>query len=189
MPSGIAHDRITLWSLPWIASIGYGLTKNGELSLILAGGFLFSGLMFGPDLDIYSVQYKRWGFIRGIWIPYRHLFRHRSFFSHGLIVGTVIRVLYLFVIIATIAIIAVGIAQAMWGFYWNWRQFVFSQFDLLTHKYLKETIALFLGLELGAMSHSLSDLVSSKRKRRLKKNKSAAKIKTTKIGKITKIKR
>ena len=61
MPSGITHDRITLWTLPWIAGIGYGITHNGELTLILAGGFLFSGLMFGPDLDIHSIQYKRWG--------------------------------------------------------------------------------------------------------------------------------
>ncbi len=27
--------------------------------------------MFGPDLDIYSVQFQRWGFLRWIWLPYQ----------------------------------------------------------------------------------------------------------------------
>ena len=88
MPSGITHDRITLWTLPWIVGITYGFTRNGEVTLILSGGFLFSGLMFGPDLDIHSIQYKRWGLFKGIWLPYRNLFRHRSLFSHGLIIGS-----------------------------------------------------------------------------------------------------
>ena len=124
MPSGITHDRITLWVLPWIAGICYALTRNGELTLIVAGGFLFSGLMFGPDLDIYSLQYKRWGILRVIWLPYRMMLPHRSLFSHGPIIGTCCRLLYLFAIVALSSIIFVGIAQLLWGFTWNWKQFV-----------------------------------------------------------------
>ena len=63
MPSGQIHDRITLWSLPWIVVVSLLVTRNGSLTLILAGGFLFSGLMFGPDLDIHSIQFKRWGIL------------------------------------------------------------------------------------------------------------------------------
>jgi len=95
MPSGRTHDRITLWTLPLVSGIAYFLTQSGKLALILAGGFLFSGLMFGPDLDIHSVQYKRWGWLRWIWIPYRSAIRHRSHFSHGLIIGTFLRWVYL----------------------------------------------------------------------------------------------
>ena len=189
MPSGITHDRITLWTLPWVAGIGYSITSNGELTLILSGGFLFSGLMFGPDLDIHSVQSKRWGFLKGIWNPYRHFFRHRSFFSHGPIFGTLIRVCYLLFFVAGVAILTVGIAQLLWGFAWNWRQFALKYFSLLRYKYLAETIALLIGLELGAMSHSISDLIGSKQKRRLRKKKAAKTIKVTKMGKISKIKR
>ncbi len=72
MPSGQTHDRITLWCLPAIAGCTYLLTQgDSDRTLIVAGAFLFSGLMFGPDLDIYSVQYKRWGYLRWLWIPYQ----------------------------------------------------------------------------------------------------------------------
>lgn len=170
MPSGITHDRITLWTLPWIVGGTYLLTRHGEITLIVAGSFLFSGLMFGPDLDIYSLQYKRWGILKGIWRPYRRLFRHRSLFSHGPIVGTLVRVFYLLFIVAFWAIIVVGIAQLFWGFTWNWQQFAREKLTIVTTKYLAETLALFIGLEFGAMSHYLSDLIISRHKRQQKKS-------------------
>lgn len=169
MPSGSTHDRITLWSLPWIVGATYFVTRHGEATLLMAGGFLFSGLMFGPDLDIHSTQYKRWGILRWIWLPYRQFFHHRSLLSHGLIIGTVIRVLYLWLIVLAIAIFLVAIAQFLFGFPWNWQKFTFNLIDLLTNKYYLETICLWLGLELGAMSHSLSDWISSARKKRTQK--------------------
>ena len=168
MPSGVTHDRITLWILPWVAGITYGLTRSGELSLILAGGVLFSGMMFGPDLDIDSIQYKRWGIFKPIWLPYRKFLSHRSIWSHGLIIGTCIRLLYLFSIVAAISIFIVAIAQLIFGFNWNWQVFVRAKFTLLKNQYLRETIVFLIGLEIGAMSHTFSDWFSSYRKVRLK---------------------
>ncbi len=169
MPSGITHDRITLWTLPWITLGTYILTRHGEITLITSGGFLFSGLMFGPDLDIYSLHYQRWGILRGIWRPYRKLFRHRSIFSHGPIIGTLVRVFYLLLIVTFWAIIFVAIAQLFWGFEWNWQRFMLQQLSLLKTQYFAETMALFLGLEFGAMSHYLSDLITTNYKRQKKK--------------------
>ena len=169
MPSGVTHDRITIWILPWIVGVTYCLTRNGELTLILSGGYFFSGMMFGPDLDIRSLQYKRWGIIRGIWLPYRRFLKHRSIFSHGFIIGTCVRLVYLFLIIACISIFVVAIAQLIFGFTWNWQDFAQRQLSLLINRYPQETIALFIGLEIGAMSHSVSDWISSRRKLRLKK--------------------
>ena len=171
MPSGKTHDRITLWILPWIVGGSIILTRDGELTLIVAGAFLFSGLMFGPDLDIYSIQFKRWGILRYFWLPYQKLFRHRSFFSHGLIIGTVIRVLYFLSILIILSTFLVAIAQLIFGFYWNWQIFTLNSFNLIKQEYLQEAIALFCGLELGAMSHVLSDLLGSMYKRRQKKKK------------------
>lgn len=168
MPSGPIHDRITLWSLPWIVGITYMVTRNGEVTLLMGGGFFFSGLMFGPDLDIYSAQYKRWGVLRWIWLPYRKFFKHRSLFSHGFIIGTVIRVIYLFLIVSVIAIFLVAIAQLIFGFPWNWQKFTLKGIDLITNQYSAEAITLWLGLELGAMSHSLSDWISSALKKQRK---------------------
>ncbi|MGK7883938.1 MAG: metal-binding protein [Crocosphaera sp.] len=171
MPSGRTHDRITYLSLPPLALITYILTGRGEWLLWFSGAYLFSGLMFGPDLDIYSVQYKRWGIIRWIWLPYQSCLKHRSFFSHGVIVGTVIRVIYLFTIVLIVAIFVVAITQLIWGFNWNWRNFAENSFKLLKNVYLGETVVTFIGLELGAMSHSISDVIVSHFKRSHKKPK------------------
>ncbi len=171
MPSGRTHDRITYLSLPPLGVIAYILTGRGEWLLWFSGAYLFSGLMFGPDLDIYSVQYKRWGIIRWIWLPYQSCLKHRSFFSHGVIVGTVIRVIYLFIIVLMVAIFVVAIAQFIWGFNWNWRNIAQNSFNLLKNQYLGEAVVTFIGLELGAMSHSLSDYLVSHWKRSQKKPK------------------
>ncbi|MDJ0599990.1 MAG: metal-binding protein [Crocosphaera sp.] len=165
MPSGRTHDRITLLSLPPLAVVVYILTGRGEWLLWFTGAYLFSGLMFGPDLDIYSLQYKRWGMIRWIWLPYQSCLKHRSFFSHGLMVGTVIRVIYLLTIVVILAIFIVAIAQLIWGFNWNWRKVAENSFDVLKSQYLGEAIVTFIGLELSAMSHSLSDYLVSYFKR------------------------
>ena len=171
MPSGKTHDRITLWTLPWVVGGTLILTRDGESTLVVASAFLFSGLMFGPDLDIYSIQFKRWGIFRYLWLPYQKLFRHRSCFSHGLIIGTAIRLFYLLGILFIVAILLVAIAQLIFGFDWNWQLFTINNFNLIKQKYPHEAISLFCGLELGAMSHSLSDWLGSRYKRRQKKKK------------------
>jgi uncharacterized metal-binding protein len=169
MPSGRTHDRITLWNLPVIVGLSYLLTHSGELTLLIASAFLFSGLMFGPDLDIYSVQYKRWGILRWIWLPYQALLVHRSMLSHGLIVGTSLRIIYLLVCLLAIAVPAVAAAQLIGGFNWNWQQVARLTLQLVVQDYWQEAIALLIGLELGAMSHSLCDWISSTYKRWQKK--------------------
>lgn len=183
MPSGRTHDSITLWSLPIIAGITFERTQNPSLTLVLSGGYLFSGLMFGPDLDIYSQQFKRWGVLRWIWLPYRRSMRHRSFLSHGFIIGTVIRVIYLLTWIAaclaTLVMVS-AIAYHITGEAETWTQF--SQqywlvgkvwFERSLQQHSLEWIALLIGFELGALSHSLSDWLSSRYKqlsrRKLKK--------------------
>ena len=185
MPSGVKHDRITMAILPFVAGITYLITgmfapnDSGELTLILAGSYLFSGMMFGPDLDIFSLQYQRWGFLRGIWLPYRHFVRHRSFLSHGLIIGTCVRLLYLGFIAAGIAIFVVAVAQLCLGFPWNWQDFAREQVYLTIKQHPNTTIVCLVGLEIGAMSHSISDWISSRRKLRLKSKKQSAKSKKT----------
>lgn len=165
MPSGRTHDRLTLWSLPWIAGVSFIVTRSGELTLILATTFLFSGLMFGPDLDIYSIQFKRWGKLCWLWLPYQKILRHRSILSHGFIIGTTLRVLYFVSFLAFIAIFAVAIAQLVWGFSWNWQHFARNTYYSIMGDYTEEAIAAFLGLELGAMTHFLADWIVSAFKR------------------------
>ncbi len=163
MPSGRTHDRITLWALPFITGITFFQTRSGNLTLLVAGGFIFGGLMFGPDLDIYSRQFQRWGFLRFIWLPYQKSLRHRSFLSHGPIIGTTLRVLYLSSIISVLAIVVLEVAEKLWNVGFTW-QFVGATV-MKSSRYSTEFLALFLGLELGAMSHYVSDWGGSTYKR------------------------
>src|ERR687884_1574574 len=94
MPSGRTHDTITFILAAPTFAIAWGLSGSIALALVAACAMLFGGLMFGPDLDIQSRQYARWGVFRFLWLPYRVMFRHRSRWSHGIIFGTLIRVLY-----------------------------------------------------------------------------------------------
>jgi uncharacterized metal-binding protein len=160
MPSGRTHDRITMYALPFVTGVTFWQTRSGNLTLLVAGGFMFGGLMFGPDLDIYSLQFKRWGFLRWIWLPYQKNLRHRSFLSHGPIIGTTLRVVYLGCLLGILAFVMLVIAEKLGNFAFNWHDFGRS---LLS--YGTEYVALFLGLELGAMSHSLSDWGGSAYKR------------------------
>lgn len=164
MPSGRTHDRITLWGLPFVTGFTFGSTGSGNITLIVAGTYLFSGLMFGPDLDLYSIQYKRWGYLRWIWIPYQKALRHRSLLSHGLIIGTTVRIVYLAIWLSILGIFCLGIAQLVWDVGWNW-QFLTQTVRTELTQHTAQWIALYLGLELGAISHIVSDWSSSAYKR------------------------
>src|SRR5919202_6213694 len=94
MPSGKTHDAITIILAAPTFAAAWGLTGKLTPAFLATGAMLFGGLMFGPDLDIQSRQYMRWGIFRFIWFPYKVIFRHRSRWSHGIIFGTLIRVLY-----------------------------------------------------------------------------------------------
>ncbi len=168
MPSGRTHDRITFLCLPWVGGLGLIVTLNWGLTLWLCGGFLFSGLMFGPDLDIYSKQYQRWGPLRFIWIPYRKALSHRSWLSHGPIVGTVLRVLYLGVW-AGLGLSLYRILATQWGGgFWDISQLI-AAIEANWHQYSHTYLTLLVGFELGAMSHSLSDHIGSGAKAFLKR--------------------
>ncbi len=179
MPSGRTHDRITLWCVPLIIGPTFGLTNSLGLTAITGTAFLVGGFMLGPDLDIHSIQYKRWGPIKWIWLPYQVTLKHRSKLSHGPIIGTVLRVIYLAVWIALLTILSVELLNAVWDAQITWGSLETTLRYLLSH-YWAEWIAILVGLELGAISHSASDVIGSylkrkrsgRKKRRKKKRRS-----------------
>ncbi len=172
MPSGRTHDAITLWSFPFVTGSIYAVQQDGLLALLTGSGFLFGGLMFGPDLDIYSQQYKRWGLLRYLWLPYRKLVkRHRSWLSHWFIVGTLIRVLYLSGWVAGLWILSMWWGSLFFqaiGEIADWREMAnglliegaIATWDFLCHHFL-DIGAVIGGIELGADSHSCSDWLVS----------------------------
>jgi uncharacterized metal-binding protein len=170
MPSGRTHDRITLWLLPVVAVCTFVLTHHSLPTLLICAGYLFGGLMLGPDLDIYSVHYKRWGWLRWIWLPYRGSLKHRSPWSHAPVTGTTVRVLYLLAWLGLFSFVGVAIANELWQLGWTWDQIgsVMSQ-TLWQHR--SAAIAFVVGLELGAFSHYTADWLVSGWKRQRKKKK------------------
>jgi uncharacterized metal-binding protein len=160
MAAGLTHDRITKICLPLVAGCGWLLTRKVELTIGLAASFLFSGLMFGPDLDIHSVQTQRWGWFQWLWQPYRKLVPHRSLLSHGPILGTLGRVLYLGLWVALM--LSIGhFSRQWWGFSLRQEQqlWLLGKQWAIAHAPLLWTV--LLGLELGAMSHYVADFISS----------------------------
>lgn len=164
MPSGRTHDRITLCTLPMTAIAALVVSRSSTLTLIVCAGFLFGGLMLGPDLDTHSVHYKRWGWIRWIWLPYRGSVRHRSPLSHAPVTGTVVRVVYLLVWVGLVSFASVTIANEMWQLGLTWQD-IMALLQGGLYRYRAEWIALLIGLELGALSHYTADWTVSSYKR------------------------
>ncbi len=94
---------VTLVLAPPTFAAAWGLTGSVWLSAAATVAMLFGGLMFGPDLDIQSRQYTRWGPLRLLWWPYKVAFRHRSRWSHGIVFGTLIRVVYFAAVLTLVA--------------------------------------------------------------------------------------
>jgi uncharacterized metal-binding protein len=172
MASGRTHDRITLWTLPLVVLLAFRVTLDGWLTAIICLGFLLGGWMLGPDLDIHSVQYKRWGWLRWIWLPYRGSMRHRSRWSHGPIIGTVIRVAYASLWLGLVGLVVVDVLNSLGRTALTWEALVGGMGDHL-RRHWPRWLALVVGLELGALSHYTADWLSSAWKRQTKTAKKA----------------
>ena len=122
--------------------------------------------MFGPDLDTHSKQYTRWGFLCYLWYPYQAFFKHRSRWSHGLIFGTFIRVVYFMGVVTLLsflaayllAIYAGGDLPNLMSFTKTWTaigEYVRTDLGDSAFSYA------FVGVWLGAASHTLTDMAGS----------------------------
>ena len=106
MASGKTHDKITIIMSPFVAGIFFLINffkfkdiGNSIIFTILGVAvYIFGGYMFSGDIDIKSREFNRWGHFKGIWSLYQKVFSHRSIFTHGFILGPVIRLLYIYVI-------------------------------------------------------------------------------------------
>ncbi len=162
MPSGRRHDQITWFLLPVVGAISFFITKQWNMVTATSLSFLFSGLMFGPDLDIKSVQYARWGLLRWIWKPYQRAIRHRSLISHGPLIGTLVRLWYILnVLVICFALFAALDYLVTHKTNWNLSTILSSSFEFFGHQHRSEVIASLVGLELGSISHGLSDWLGS----------------------------
>ena len=166
MPSGRTHDAITfLLAVPGFAA-GYSFSHSVASAAVMGAAFIFGGLMFGPDLDTVSRQYSRWLIFRFLWFPYRKFFKHRSRFSHGLILGALIRVVYFMGALTLAAFLAVYFYAAYSGgklpglvdFARVWQSVGVATRERFGEYFL---LVIFIGLWLGAASHTFTDMAGS----------------------------
>lgn len=166
MPSGKTHDAVTFLLTAPVGAAAWKISENPSIAGIVALTFLIGGLMFGPDLDTMSKQYTRWGVFRLLWYPYQVFFKHRSRWSHGLVFGTFLRVVYIMGVLTLLsfgaaflyAIYSHGEIPNLLGFAKSW-----GAIGEYTRFYLGENFfpAVFIGLWLGAASHTLTDMAGS----------------------------
>jgi uncharacterized metal-binding protein len=163
MPSGKTHDTITFMLVVPTFVGAWAVSGSLALATMVTCAMLFGGLMFGPDLDIQSRQYTRWGVFRFLWLPYRMLFRHRSRWSHGLLFGTLIRVIYFGLVLALLVAAAVylramlvsGAPPSLAEIIKAW-QAIETGITQTVGKHA--ALAVFAGLWWGAASHTLTDV-------------------------------
>lgn len=166
MPSGRAHDGVTWFLVTPMGFAAWAVGHDAAGTLAATAAFTFAGLMFSGDLDLKSQQYRRWGLLRWIWKPYQWVVPHRSFLSHGLLVGPLLRLAYLSA--AALALMAGGIrlATGYWSFPWvgiDAAATVAAGLDDRGWVLLAYALA---GLWIGGASHSLADWGWSGLKRR-----------------------
>lgn len=162
MPSGKTHDLITFTTLPVVCLGGIWVTQESTSTLILAGSYVFAASMFSGDLDLNSRQTKRWGPLSILWKPYQK-FGHRSIWTHGVFVGTAIRLLYVLAW-ATILVFLLSMIPSITYDVTNMYQDLFG----LIQRYPDETSLVLAGLLLGAFSHTFADITVSFMKKKLK---------------------
>lgn len=176
MPNADTHDRITYIFAPVTFAAVQWYWQLPVLSLIATAAMLFAGLMFGPDLDLHSRPYRRWGPLRFIWKPYQAALSHRSTFSHGPVLGTIVRLIYFLAIFTLLGSLVLWFQQNyVHGVNITWqeqylllRDDVFAFWRGADRLYL---IAGFFGLCFGAFTHTAADVIWSalkprKRRRR-----------------------
>jgi len=101
MPGHRVHDALTVAAAAALVPAYYGLAHRPDAAsaAILAGSCLVSGILFSPDLDLPSRSRRRWGPAGFLWAPYERSVAHRSWISHSIVAGPILRLLYFLAVV------------------------------------------------------------------------------------------
>jgi uncharacterized metal-binding protein len=169
MPGARTHDLVTLATAAAADICYFRFAPKPDLTLaaMFTVAYVFAGYACAGDLDLKSKEYRRWGPLRLIWWPYRMLVPHRSWVSHGFLLGGLIRALYL---------AAVSTALA-WSGAWTVSRLGpridpnrvttdgWHSIAAVAGLHPRATLALLSGFVLAGTTHSLADLISTRIKR------------------------
>lgn len=152
MPQYKTHNHFNFFLILPIVILGgyYFLSIPKRDLIIFSSAFAYSSLFMNPDLDLAN-KIKLFSLRGVLTIPFRTyswIFRHRGL-SHHLILGTLTRVLWLFLFVFTFSIIFMKIG--MHSLHWK------SLFSIYRHEFM---FALF-GILLADLAHLFLDSVST----------------------------
>jgi uncharacterized metal-binding protein len=140
MASGKNHDRSILLTTP-VMLAAVVASGHPQVGLIATSSYYLGGMYLSPDLDLISRPYKRWGFLRWLWLPYQRLIpRHRHWLSHGPVIGSAVRLVYLAALVSPLWFFFPGLQQVQWS-----------------GVTAPNAMAAFCGVELSALNHLLLD--------------------------------
>ncbi len=161
------HDRITMISAGLLAPVFLGVpSDNRWLSWgVLTGTHLLSGLLFSPDLDVQAVEYRRWGPFRWIWLPYARLVLHRSWLSHSLVFGPLLRLLYFVLVVDLVVVLVALLVQLAGGAGLSWLNDWHALWADLMRAHPRRFVDVALGFVTGGAFHTLPDLIQTRVKR------------------------
>ncbi len=169
MPSGKVHDWVTIATAAGAIPLSTICLppETRPLAWLAIASYTFSGIWLSSDLDTRSSAYYRWGPLRVLWYPYQKLVPHRSWISHGLGIGPLLRVAYLiamlvlFVSVISWLLTRIGLALQV-----DTQSWLLHATDwMLTYR--QEVLALLIGLIAGGAVHSLLDAVHTRLKKAL----------------------
>ena len=90
--SGKTHDRVNSIFITLLVLVLFFYNLINDVSILyFVLGFMVGTFYLGPDLDLRSNLYYRWGALRFIWHPYQNMLSHRSVWSHFPLISDIIR--------------------------------------------------------------------------------------------------
>lgn len=129
-------------------------------ALTVTSGHFISGFLFSCDLDIDSTEYRRWGPLRILWWPYKEAVPHRSWISHGLVVGPLLRLAYFTFLVYALMWIVFGVLDRSAQL-----QTLVQQFTTSLHDHPGIVYGFLIGFVLGGAAHSIPDWITTGTKR------------------------
>lgn len=155
MASGKTHTKVNYITYAILVFILMMFGFNSIwLGFWMTLGMIVGTKYFGPDLDTRSSLYFRWGFMKWIWVPYQKIFTHRSIFTHGILIGDIVRILYISVLIIVFMIPL---------------SLIVPDIHVKTINFIKiykfEVMFFLLGIIFASTAHTLTDYFTSAFKR------------------------
>ncbi|MFN3975713.1 MAG: DUF2227 family putative metal-binding protein [Aquificaceae bacterium] len=156
MALGKSHDYINLLALPVCL---YYTPKEFYIPFTL--GYVLGTFFLSPDLDLpQSKPSKRWRKLKLVWRPYQSFSKHRGF-SHIPLLGTLLRLSYLFLVFILLYFVLLGLTSK-YAPHIKDLLLAFDPFNLLSNLAKREDAFYFaLGVVISEAFHVALDILST----------------------------